>query len=458
MNTRTVKFVAAPLSIALLIGGAVTTPATADITGNVFAPVNNTIVTGATISYGTPVEVSGTYTVKVTSSVAGATYQLIGAPEWVTIDPQTGTLTANPQASGVSGIKTVLVQVTVNGVSSYVTVDFNFGSSVINANTTVTPGLVYTSAQVGNTGAITVTPNITSTNTNIVSEVLINGVSTPISQSGVTINSGSNIVISNNTVGTYTIPVQDQQTGQIVVVNVEKPAPEQDVQITSRTVTVQTQSPQQTVIPTKPVEYLTGDDQRGSFTPTQPNTGIGGDQIANDQTVPEGGSTPDNTSSELPPLCLPTILGVTLPLLVLLPLGLLSNVQLPGLTNADAFSRAMKEWNNSLQRQFGIWNENTSRGVEAVQIGTGTWWANNSRLIGTALGATAYLGFAAAALADNCSPNGVFKPGETEAWLSSNLSSQQIADWKANQTATNNTAPATEGSSTNTGANAGANQ
>ena len=148
---------------------------------------------------------------------------------------------------------------------------------------------------------------------------------------------------------------------------------------------------------------------------------INAGQIETGAQVPTSTSTPapvDNgsTGSKISDQCIASIIGVTVPLLVLAPLGLLSMVKLPGLTGGDAISAAIKQWNNNLQRQYGLFNEDLARSWEGVMNGGGQWWSQNGGTIIGGLGAIAYAATAALTIADNCVDGGLTGEGS----LSSN--------------------------------------
>ena len=94
-----------------------------------------------------------------------------------------------------------------------------------------------------------------------------------------------------------------------------------------------------------------------------------------DTTVQEKGS-----SSELDGKCIASLVGLSAPLLLAIPVGILSQVQIPGLEGVSAqINNAMREANDRVQRGLGIYNEdraqraagfqNAFQGVNTEQLG-----------------------------------------------------------------------------------------
>ena len=94
-----------------------------------------------------------------------------------------------------------------------------------------------------------------------------------------------------------------------------------------------------------------------------------------DTTVQEQGS-----SSELDGKCIASVVGLSAPLLLAIPVGILSQVQIPGLEGVSAqINNAMREANDRVQRGLGIYNEdraqraagfqNAFQGVNTEQLG-----------------------------------------------------------------------------------------
>ena len=94
-----------------------------------------------------------------------------------------------------------------------------------------------------------------------------------------------------------------------------------------------------------------------------------------DTTVQEQGS-----SSELDGKCIASLVGLSAPLLLAIPVGILSQVQIPGLEGVSAqINNAMREANDRVQHGLGIYNEdraqraagfqNAFQGVNTEQLG-----------------------------------------------------------------------------------------
>ena len=94
-----------------------------------------------------------------------------------------------------------------------------------------------------------------------------------------------------------------------------------------------------------------------------------------DTTVQEQGS-----SSELDGKCIASLVGLSAPLLLAIPVGILSQVQIPGLEGVSAqINDAMRQANDRIQRGLGIYNEdraqraagfqNAFQGVNTEQLG-----------------------------------------------------------------------------------------
>ena len=104
--------------------------------------------------------------------------------------------------------------------------------------------------------------------------------------------------------------------------------------------------------------------------------------------------------------CVATSLGFGLPLLALIPLGLASQMEIPGLSNVVADANAqLQAANTRIQQQLGLFNPEIAAQVDAAnrqlaQFGTD---------IGTVAGGLALIAagiLAGTLIYDNCSPNG----------------------------------------------------
>ena len=104
--------------------------------------------------------------------------------------------------------------------------------------------------------------------------------------------------------------------------------------------------------------------------------------------------------------CVATSLGFGLPLLALIPLGLASQMEIPGLSNVVADANAqLQAANTRIQQQLGLFNPEIAAQVDAAnrqlaQFGTD---------LGTVAGGLALIAagiLAGTLIYDNCSPNG----------------------------------------------------
>ncbi|MDN8577755.1 YPDG domain-containing protein [Corynebacterium sanguinis] len=127
--------------------------------------------------------------------------------------------------------------------------------------------------------------------------------------------------------------------------------------------------------------------------------------------------------------CTAAALTVGLPLLLLIPFGLASQLNIPGLTAvSDQFGAQLAEANTRLQQQLGIYDEQTAQFVAQFNAQFGGLGANLAPLAGgLALVAAGLL--AANHIADNCRPGAddedAAEPssfGSTESGMSSQLS------------------------------------
>lgn len=104
--------------------------------------------------------------------------------------------------------------------------------------------------------------------------------------------------------------------------------------------------------------------------------------------------------------CVATSLGFGLPLLALIPLGLATQMEIPGLSNVVADANAqLQAANTRIQQQLGLFNPEIAAQVDAAnrqlaQFGTD---------LGTVAGGLALIAagiLAGTLIYDNCSPNG----------------------------------------------------
>ncbi|WP_286205859.1 hypothetical protein [Corynebacterium afermentans] len=99
-----------------------------------------------------------------------------------------------------------------------------------------------------------------------------------------------------------------------------------------------------------------------------------------DTTVQEQGS-----SSELDGKCIASLVGLSAPLLLAIPLGILSQVQIPGLEGVSAqINDAMRQANDRIQRGLGIYDEDRAQRAAGFQ---GAFQGVNTEQLGMAAGA-----------------------------------------------------------------------
>ena len=99
-----------------------------------------------------------------------------------------------------------------------------------------------------------------------------------------------------------------------------------------------------------------------------------------DETVQEKGS-----SSELDGKCIASLVGLSAPLLLAIPLGILSQVQIPGLEGVSAqINNAMRQANDQIQRGLGIYDEDRAQRAAGFQ---GAFQGVNTEQLGMAAGA-----------------------------------------------------------------------
>ncbi len=99
----------------------------------------------------------------------------------------------------------------------------------------------------------------------------------------------------------------------------------------------------------------------------------------------ETGNQTTKGSSELDGKCIAGIVGMTAPLLLAIPLGILSQVQIPGLEQVSAqVNAAIRQANDQIQRGLGIHDENRAQRAAGIQ---GAFAIENPQMIGLAAGA-----------------------------------------------------------------------
>ncbi|OAA17235.1 hypothetical protein CAFEA_00110 [Corynebacterium afermentans subsp. afermentans] len=91
------------------------------------------------------------------------------------------------------------------------------------------------------------------------------------------------------------------------------------------------------------------------------------------------------SSAELDGKCIAGIVGLTAPLLLAIPLGILSQVQIPGLEGVSAqINAAVRDANDRIQRGLGIYDEDRASRAAGIQ---GAFSIENPQMLGMAAGA-----------------------------------------------------------------------
>ena len=93
----------------------------------------------------------------------------------------------------------------------------------------------------------------------------------------------------------------------------------------------------------------------------------------------------EGSSSELDGKCIASLVGLSAPLLLAIPLGILSQVQIPGLEGVSAqINNAMRQANDQIQRGLGIYDEDRAQRAAGLQ---GAFQGVNTEQLGMAAGA-----------------------------------------------------------------------
>ena len=104
--------------------------------------------------------------------------------------------------------------------------------------------------------------------------------------------------------------------------------------------------------------------------------------------------------------CIATSVGFGLPLIALLPIGLATQLEIPGLSDIAAQANAqIQNFNTQMQRQLGVFNPQMASQVDAINSQLARYGTD----IGTVLGGLALIAagiLAGTIIYDNCSPNG----------------------------------------------------
>ena len=98
-----------------------------------------------------------------------------------------------------------------------------------------------------------------------------------------------------------------------------------------------------------------------------------------------GNQQTEKGSAELDGKCIASIVGLTAPLLLAIPLGILSQVQIPGLEGVSAqINGAIQDANTRIQQGLGIYNDDRAQRAAGIQ---GAFSIENPEMIGMAAGA-----------------------------------------------------------------------
>ena len=152
---------------------------------------------------------------------------------------------------------------------------------------------------------------------------------------------------------------------------------------------------------------LVGKDGKSLLDPTGD---FDGDGISNKDEI-EGGTNPAKSDKgKTPeidvPKCVATSVGFGLPLIALLPIGLATQIQIPGLSEFVAQANAqIQNANTQIQQQLGIFNPQLAAQVEAIN-GQLAQYGTDLATVAAGLALIAAGILAGTIIYDNCSPKG----------------------------------------------------
>ncbi len=152
---------------------------------------------------------------------------------------------------------------------------------------------------------------------------------------------------------------------------------------------------------------LVGKDGKSLLDPTGD---FDGDGISNKDEI-EGGTNPAKSDKgKTPeidvPKCVATSVGFGLPLIALLPIGLATQIQIPGLSEFVAQANAqVQNANTQIQQQLGIFNPQLAAQVEAIN-GQLAQYGTDLATVAAGLALIAAGILAGTIIYDNCSPKG----------------------------------------------------
>ena len=107
----------------------------------------------------------------------------------------------------------------------------------------------------------------------------------------------------------------------------------------------------------------------------------------NERVTQNTGGVAGEKTRKLDGECIAGIVGLSAPLLLAIPVGILSQVQIPGLEHVSAqINAAIQEANNQIQRGLGIYNEDRASRAASIQ---GAFAIDNPQMLGLAAGSLA---------------------------------------------------------------------
>ena len=215
---------------------------------------------------------------------------------------------------------------------------------------------------------------------------------------------------------TYPDGSKDNTTVTVTVDNPDKPVDEgadttppkiNPIKPDDKTITGTGDRPGEDIIVTFPdgKEVPTKTDENGNWTVTVPGgtTLKPGDDVKARDGV--GNESKEKVGIDTGK-CIATSVGFGLPLIALLPIGLATQLEIPGLSDIAAQANAqIQNFNTQMQRQLGVFNPQMASQVDAINSQLARYGTD----IGTVLGGLALIAagiLAGTIIYDNCSPNG----------------------------------------------------
>ncbi|PLA26965.1 hypothetical protein CYJ45_11455 [Corynebacterium coyleae] len=215
---------------------------------------------------------------------------------------------------------------------------------------------------------------------------------------------------------TYPDGSKDNTTVTVTVDNPDKPVDEgadttppkiDPIKPDDKTVTGTGDRPNENITVTFPdgKEVPATTDENGKWTVKVPEgtTLKPGDKV---EARDEAGNKSERTVDIDTGKCVATSVGFGLPLIALLPIGLATQLEIPGLSDIAAQANAqIQNFNTQMQRQLGVFNPQMASQVDAINSQLARYGTD----IGTVLGGLALIAagiLAGTIIYDNCSPNG----------------------------------------------------